>query len=230
MNKPRLIVFTGTVGSGKSTQIELLAFELRKKGVKIKTAFIKTDHVFAHLLSLFLARVLIKSRKDPRRAHVRALIEEKPVIFKRLFKLWLTLDLFSIALRFLLEIFLPTRMGYTVLIEEYIPATICDYIYFSRAISLPFKTSSFVPTFMLRLIHVAGPTKWMFLDAEEGILNSRRKNRRSVVEKPDYLQTQRTTLLFLSKVLSSHEVLYIDTTDQNVRETHELIVSARANG
>ena len=230
MKKPRLVAFMGTVGSGKSTQIELLAIELRKKGLKVKTTFLKSNHGFAHLLSFFLTRVLIKNRNDPRRAHVRALIKEEPVIFNRLFKLWLTLDLFSITLSFLLKILLPTRMGYTVLVEDYLPATIVNYIYFTRAINIPSKTSSFFPRFMQRLIHVVGPTKWVFLDAEDGVLNSRWKNRRSVVEELDYLHEQRTKLLFLSKALSSHEVLYIDTTHQNIMETHELVGSAHANG
>ncbi len=142
-----------------------------------------------------------------------------------MFKLWLALDLFGTSLRFLLTVFLPTIMGYTVLVEDYISATICDHIYLSRVLDLPYKASSFVPRFLSRLIHTGGPTKWVFLDAGKGTLKSRWKKRGGFIEKPDFLQMQRNTLLFLSKALSSYEVLYIDTTDQNVMETCELIGS-----
>lgn len=224
MKKPRLIVLMGTVGSGKSTQVKLLASELRKKGLKVKTVSMKTNHLFAHFLSLILAWFLIKSRKDPRRAHVRALVEDRPEIFRKVFELWIALDLFSILIRFLLTIFLPMRLGYTVLVEDYIPATIADYAYFSEVLGFSSRFSSFVVTVVSMLIPAASSTKWVFLDAEESMLNSRWKNRRSIVEKPDYLQMQRNRILFQSKALSSCEVLYIDTTDQSVRDTHDLIV------
>ena len=224
MKKHRLVVFVGTVGAGKSTQIKLLAFQLRNKGLKVKTAYIRTNHLFAHLLSLILARGFIKNRKSPRRAHVRALIEEKPAIFRSIFKLWLALDLFGTSLRFLLTVFLPTRMGYTVLVEDYVSATIFDHIYFSRVLNLPYKASSFVPRFLSRLIHVAGSTRWVFLDANKDTLKSRLEKRGSFIEKTDYLQMQRNTVLFLSKTLSSYELLYVDTTDQNAMETCERVV------
>jgi len=223
--RSHLIVFVGTVGSGKSTQMKLLASELRKKGLKIKTTFLKTNHLLARLLTLILAYILI-SKNDV--YPVRALIEDKPMIFKRLFKLWLVLDLFSISLRFLSTIFLPVKMGYIILVEEYIPATISDYIYLNKAIGLPRETLSFAVRFMLRLMHVGNPTQVIFLDARLETLDLRWKSRGSLDEKPDYLQMQRTTLLSLSRMLSSHRMLYMDTTNRNIRETHNLIVNRLA--
>lgn len=205
--------------------MKLLASELRKKGLKIKTTFLKTNHLLARLLTLILAYILI-SKNDV--YPVRALIEDKPMIFKRLFKLWLVLDLFSISLRFLSTIFLPVKMGYIILVEEYIPATISDYIYLNKAIGLPRETLSFAVRFMLRLMHVGNPTQVIFLDARLETLDLRWKSRGSLDEKPDYLQMQRTTLLSLSRMLSSHRMLYMDTTNRNIRETHNLIVNRLA--
>lgn len=222
MNEPRLIVFLGTVGSGKSTQMKLLASELHKKGLNVKTTSIKTNHLFAQLLTRILVYILVKNKKDV--YPVRALIEEKPGIFRRLFKLWLILDMFSISLRFLLTISLPTRMDCTILVEEYIPATISDYIYLSRALDIPIEASSFVTMFMLKLIHLGGSINTVFLDAQLDTLRSRWKNRRSSDENPDYINMQRTTLLSLSKTLSSQKVLHINTTNQSIMETHKLIV------
>jgi len=218
-----IIAFVGTVGAGKSTQMNLLASKLREKGLKIKTTLLKTNHLLARLLTLILARILVRCRKEV--YPIRTLIEDEPIIFKKLFKLWLILDSFSISLRFLSTVLLPAKMGYIILVEEYIPATISDYMYLSKAVGLPPETSSFAIRSMLRLMHEGGPTQIIFLDAQADALELRWGSRGNLDEKPDYLQTQRTTLLSLSKMLSSYEVLYIDTTNQNIKETHELIVN-----
>ena len=219
---PRIVAFIGTVGAGKSTQMKLLASELRKKGLKIRTTFLKSNHLFGRLLTLLLARILVKGKKDV--YPIRALIENKPIIFKGLFKLWLILDLFSISIRFLSTISIPVKMGYTVLVEEYAPATISDYIYLGKAIGLPRETSFFAIRYISTLMHAGEMTHVIFLDARVDVLELRWKSRGTLNEKPDYIQMQRTTLLSLSKMFSSYEVLYIDTTNRNIRETHEMIV------
>jgi predicted phosphatase len=111
-----------------------------------------------------------------------------------------------------------------VLVEEYLPATISDYIYLSRAVGFPPITSSFVVSFLLKLMYVS-PVQIVFLDAQEVELESRWRSRGSLDERLDYLQMQRTTLLSLSKKLSPCKVLYIDTTHRTIREVHELIVN-----
>ena len=218
---PHIIVFAGTVGSGKSTQMKLLGSELHKRGLNVKTTFIQTNHIFAYLLLLLLARILARGRRDV--YPIGALIEEKPLIFKKLFKLWLTIDLFSIVLKLLLRVFLPVKMGYVMLVEGYIPATISDYIYISQAVGLPLKTSSFAVNFMLRFLHAGGPTQVIFLDANAKTLKSRWSRRRSFNEKSDYLSMQRSTFLSLSKKLSCRRLLYINTSKQTIEETHRLI-------
>lgn len=218
---PHIIVFVGTVGSGKSTQMKLLASEVHKKGLNVKTTFIETNHVFAYLVTLLLARILTRGKRDV--YSIGALIDEKPLIFKNLFKLWLTIDLFSIALKFILRVFLPVKKGSIVLVEGYMPATISDYIYISKSIGLPLRTSFFAMNFMLRLLHVGGPTQVIFLDAHVNTLKSRWNRRGSLDERADYLYMQRTTLLSLSKKLSSRRLLYIDTGKQTIEETHRLI-------
>jgi len=73
--------FYGTVGSGKSTQMKLLASELKRKGTKVKLSFLKTGHIIAYFLTIILAKMLVGKRGDV--YSIRALIEEKPHIFRR---------------------------------------------------------------------------------------------------------------------------------------------------
>jgi hypothetical protein len=127
MSQPRVIAFIGTVGSGKSTHMKLLYSKLKRKGLKIKMSFLKTGHLFAFILEISLAKIVANKRKDV--FPIRALVEERPTLFRRIFRLWLGLDLISITLKFLAGIYLPLKLGYTILIEEYILlASIINYV------------------------------------------------------------------------------------------------------
>jgi len=208
---------------GKSTHIGLLASRFGKNRLKVKTTSLKANHFFASALTLILAQILVRKRKDVSR--IRALLEDKPRVFRRLFKLWLSLDVISVALQFLLTIYLPLTVGYTVLVEEYIPATIADYIYIGKAIGLPLRALSFALNFMSKLMHLGGPTQVVFLDADADTLKFRWNCRGSLEEKSDYLYMQQSTLLSLSKNLSSYEMLYVNSTFQTIEKTHRIITN-----
>jgi len=221
MSQPHIIAFVGTVGVGKSTQIRLLAYKLKMRGLRVKTTSLKTGHLLAYLLEVTLKKTLVRGRKGV--SPIRALIEEKPNLFRRLLRLWLTLDVISVFFKFLLDIYVPVSIGYIIVVEEYIPATIADYIYLTKAVGLPPKTTFFVSRFMLRLSHLGGSTQVIFLDADTDRLKSRWSSRGSLDERPDYLHMQRTILFFLSKKFSSHRIIYINTSKQTVKETHDQV-------
>jgi len=216
-----VIAFVGTVGSGKSTQMKLLALELKRRRVKVKVSYLKTGHIFAYFLEVILARMFAGKRRDV--YPIRALLEEKPHFFSRIFRLWLALDVISVALKFLFSVYLPLKLGYVVLVEEYIPATISDYIYLSKIAGFTLGTRSFAKTFLLKLMYLGGFMQIVFLDAENSELKCRWKRRGSFDERNDYLNMQRTVLLSISRRLSSSRLLYIDVSKQTVEETHQLI-------
>ncbi len=222
MLQPRVIAFIGTVGSGKSTHMRLLYSKLKQRGLRAKTTFLKTGHLFAFILEVFLAKMVAGKRKDV--FPIRALVEEKPHLFKRIFKLWLSLDLVSVTIRFLVSIYIPLKLGYTVLVEEYIPATISDYIYLSKIIKFPLKINSFEIIYLLKLMSLCGPTHIVFLDAENDKLTLRWKLRGSFDEREDYIRMQRSILLRLSKELSC-SFLYINTGTKTIKETHKLVTN-----
>jgi len=224
MQQLHTIAFTGPVGAGKSTQIGLLASKLGNKGVRVKTTSLKINHFLAFILVVILVKMLCARNKRKDAPFIRALIEEKPCLFRRLFKLWLTLDVLSIYIRFLLTIYLPLKMRHIVIVEEYLPSTIADHVYVARILGLPIKSPSTAVSFMLRMVHLGGSMQTIFLDAHNNVLKDHwRARRMNLDERPDYLNMQRTILLSLSKKLSSDDLLYIDTSKQTIEETHKLI-------
>jgi len=223
MPRPRVIIFIGTVGSGKSTHMELLYSKLKLKGLKVKVSFLKTGNLFAFILEISLARMVASKRKDV--FPIRALVEEKPTFFRRIFRLWLGLDLISITLKFLAGIYLPLKLGYTILIEEYIPATISDYVYLSKIVNFPLRVNSFSINYLLKLMNLCGPTQIIFLDAKDDELKTRWKLRGSFDEREDYLQMQRTLLLQMSRELSPYGLICINTEAKTLTETQKLIMS-----
>ncbi len=219
---PGVIVFVGVVGAGKSTQKNLLASLLRSNGLKIKVSLVKTGHIMAYFLQKLLVKILGIERRDV--YPIRALTESRPLIFRKLFKLWLILDVISVSIRFLLSVYLPMKMGRTVIVEEYIPASIADYVYLGKSINFPIKGMIFIINYMLKLFRICNLTSVIFLDACDFCLVDRWRKRKSVNELTDYLIMQRNLLLNLSKNLSSN-FLYIDTTNKTIEEVHELIIT-----
>jgi thymidylate kinase len=218
-----VIVFTGTVGSGKSTHMKILYSKLKQGGFKVRISSLKRGHLLAFLLEGLLVKMFAGKRKDV--YPIRALLEERPTLLKRIFRLLLSLDLISIISKFLASIYLPSRLGYIVLVEEYIPATISDYIYLSRVIDFPLRANSFAINYPLRLMKLCGPTQIIFLDAKDDELKRRWKLRGSFDEREDYLKMQRTLLLRMSRELSSHRLICINTEAKTIAETQELIMS-----
>lgn len=221
--KPQIIAFLGTVGAGKSTHMRLLYLKLKSRGFKTKLTYLKTGHLLVHIFEICLARIVASKRKDV--YPIRAVLEERPTLFRRIFRLWLGLDLISVTLKFLVNIYLFLRLGYIIHVEDYIPATISDYIYLSTAIGSPLKLNSFAINYLLRLMKLCTLTRIVFLDAEDDELKKRWKLRRSLDERKDYLQMQRTLLLQMSRVLSSNGLIYVNTSSRTLRETQELITS-----
>jgi thymidylate kinase len=218
---PCLIVFIGTVGAGKSTQLRLLASILDKSGFKVKTTCLKTNHFPSSLAVSFLKKLLARNRSDL--FPVRALMEEKPAVFKRLFKFWLALDAISTSVRSLTAIYLPLKAGRIVLVEEYFYASIADYIYTTKLLGLPQKTVLPAVNLIQRIMRLYHVTSVFFLDASNSELNRRWQERLSLTEKTEYLEMQRTLLLSASKSFSS--VFYVKTSCVSIKETNDFIIN-----
>jgi len=123
----RVIVFLGPVGVGKSTIIRGLTQELRARGFRTYTTFIKSFHGPAYVLWALTARLLsLNGRYSPWFMISRS---GRVNLARRLTVLSIYLDaFFSIPLKLVLTRLLR-YFGCFVISEEYLNSTIFDHIY-----------------------------------------------------------------------------------------------------
>jgi len=197
MLKPRIIAFIGTVGAGKTTHMKLLAEHLRSNRLKVKITWLKVGHLWAYPF------YMLASMGWP--------------IFKNkwIFKMWVVLDMLAISLKFLISIWIPLKVGRIVLVEEYLPAIVADYLHIARINGYLPRDIWGLP-FIYRLAMLA-PFTSVFLDADDNVLRERWRLRGTPNEKPGYIFMQRKLLLPLTKLLS-RSFIYIDTSDSTVKE------------
>jgi thymidylate kinase len=216
----------GTPGAGKSTQIAILASEFRASGFKIRTTDLSSGYVWDYLrpLAIILAKLLTRrSNASP----TSALAEGDPKVYRTLLKLWLMLDTFDIYAKFLLDIYVPSRLGYSLIIEQSIPNKIAEYFYFCRLLGLSSDEASPWTSLVQRLTHFIQPARAVFLDAETKVLQSRwrartagragrararrARNEVNIAETLEYLYMQRTVALSLAKAYHQ-ELVCVDST------------------
>jgi hypothetical protein len=228
----QLIVMIGTVGAGKSTQSRLLALELEKWGVPVRLAWLKTGHLLAYLLGLGLTKTLRTGAKAP---GIGSLLMERPTEFRRLFRLWTFLDLVSITAKFMSEVYFPLKLGYTVIVEEFTPGILSDYVFFADTLGIPIRHLDHFFAVMYGLSHQAGPASVFFLDAGAEALESRWSRRgktpgESILPFPTaekrvkYTMMQRTLLPAIAQSVFP-SVTRINTGDMNKSETLGLLAS-----
>ncbi len=216
-----VVVFAGTVGAGKSTQMHLAAASLRSRGVKVRTAFLKSGHIAAFALEHMLVRISgIKRKAHP----TRILTEERPELFKRLFGLWVLLDLLSISVKFLVELLIPLKLGFLILVEEYLPATIADYLYLAHTLNYRSKILKWALTLLVKLLQIGKPVKAIFMDASDQELKNRWTARGSFEESLSYISMQRMLLPRLLKEFSE-DFTYMFTAKSSVTETHVAVIN-----
>jgi hypothetical protein len=201
--------------------MKLLQCALETRNQKTKVTFLKRGHYIVNVLEALLARLFSSGRKD---LHpVARLVEERPYILRKLFKLWIDLDVICIYAKFLLNIYIPFKSGFVVIVEEYIPATLADYIYLAKAIEQSPKVLMWASKMLSRLLPLCKPTVAIYLDAKDKSLSSRWFERKSLPETSGYLEMQRTLLPSLLNSMLQGCVLKIDTSEKTIEETQILI-------
>ena len=222
MARVRIVDFLGPVGVGKSTQICLLKAKLIGQGDRVTSTFLKSGHLFSYFFLKELARGTV-GQERPGVPPIGALIDERPNLYRRLFRTWLALDLFSVVMKSLFTIYLPAKSGFMVLVEEGIPATIADYLYLCAALEIP-REKVFNAIKLLSALHATmGPAAIVVIDADPATLRSRSIQRGSFIERGDYPSAQRELLPAISRVLAGRFLFSLDTTSRSIKETSNLI-------
>jgi thymidylate kinase len=204
----------GTPGAGKSTQIAILASELRASGFKIRTTDLSSGYLrtFLRPLAIILGKLLTRrSNVSP----TSGLLEGDPRVYRRLLKLWLMLDTFDTYATFLFRICVPSKLGYSLIIEQFIPTEIAEYFHFCRILGLRSDEALPWTGLLQRLIHLIRPARVVFLDAETTVLQSRwrrrARNKLNIAETLEYMHMQRTLGVSLARALHQ-ELVCVDST------------------
>jgi hypothetical protein len=155
---------------------------------------------------------------------LQSLLEDSPRLFRGLFKLWLLLDTFSIYARFLLAVYIPSKLGYSVIVELGWPNWLAFYIYLRRLLRLPSDAMPPWTDLVQRLILQINPMGTIFLDTETSVLESRWRQRAGVQRWKtiaELLELQRTITLSLARAFNK-DVVRLDSTSNETLTSREL--------
>ena len=208
----------GPVGVGKSTHIRLLRKYLRSKKIRVVATFIKSSHGLTYILNRLLIAPNIYEVSS--RGRVTRIYSSKKII-KKLFPLYCFLDVISIATKFLFTVYLPFRLGFTILIEEGLIMT--SYTY---NVSFPnfFDTQPQVLPLVPRLLAYIKSKDHVniVLDANIEELDRRRKHRNyRQNELAEYIDMQKK---WLRRSEFGHTV-FMDTTNEPIERVHKNVLA-----
>jgi thymidylate kinase len=120
----RIIVFSGTDGAGKTTQIELLEKELLAKGVRISRFWARGGYTpLFRLAKRLLREIRPEALPQPGRSTERS----QKFSSQRLRKVWLTISILDLILCYAVWLRLKSIIGLTVICDRYIEDTLLDF-------------------------------------------------------------------------------------------------------
>jgi len=204
---PRVVVFFGPDGAGKSTQAQLLIWYLKSRGYRTRIAWMRGRHSLAFILAQFFTRLgYYRVLKSPSGVIYRVF---DPHLMPKLRRVWAFIEFASVLPWIIQRVYLPKVLGYTVVAERYVVDTV---VYLSYWLGPDFVRGfltkvllNFIPRGSL-LIHV---------DAETKILLRRRPN--DVITQ-DYIEFQRKAYCMFAETLGAVTInTSADSIEQNLK-------------
>ncbi|KXB02936.1 hypothetical protein AKJ47_03105 [candidate division MSBL1 archaeon SCGC-AAA261G05] len=178
---PCIIFISGNVGVGKTTVIKNLEKRLSKE--RVKKADLRLNHLVACLLTLILS---VRLNNTDRLSPLASLSVFNPRLFIRIYKLWTFMLLMSLAVKYLIKIYIPYLFGRVVLVEGGPVATITEYLNVIKAFNLH-SNGGIILRFSYKLLSVCSDTYVVLLQAPKKVLISRWKSRSSFERDKVYL-------------------------------------------
>lgn len=206
MSGKHIIVFIGYVGAGKTTQAKYLEAYLKKRGQRSKFTYLKTYFILTNnLLRIF--RGMNISRIGLYFIH------------RLLVVLDLVINVFILTLLALFRVRIPSKFYKYILIEEYLPGTLVDYVHAKLILRLNRKFLMRAIHVLLRLLYIDSTTIVLVCNVQS--LPYRWKARNTPSEAHSYLKVQEKVFSLWSKHVEN--TFYISTEGKSVKETNREI-------
>jgi len=220
-----IIAFVGPVGSGKSTYIHLLSKILQSRRQRVIVSCFKRS--FISSLFVKILYFLIYGRKIIYRYPLESLLRGANLKLRNLITLWYVTDVFELSGRLLVLYILSKFIRITLLIEEYIPAILVDYLYISLRLKLRLRTILKYMNIMLYFYNKLHPLKVVFLSAPLKVLVKRWYQRGRAEHSQLYIHLQ---LHLLQQIVTfttlSKNVVLIDSSNSKIIDTLRVILSS----
>jgi len=210
---PKVVVFFGADGVGKSTQVQLLIKHLKSQKRRPLRVWIRGRHSIAFILSNFLMMLGYYRTVTVPSGVVYRIFD--PWLLPKLQRVWGFIEFVSILPWVILKVYLPKIFGYTIVAERYIIDTV---VYLGYWLGYDFL-HSFLARVMLSFI----PKKsaLIHLDAETQILIKRLMRIRYDIATEDYIAFQLKVYRMLSRMLKATT---INTSKYNEEEVFQRVV------
>ena len=121
MINPRVVIFFGSDGTGKTTQARILARELAQRGIKVSKAWIRGRHSLAFYLSQLLLKLGYQGFVIAPYAPTGKILDSRTLPGKRI---WSLIEFISVVPLVIRRMYLPLLQGRSVIAERYVIDTI----------------------------------------------------------------------------------------------------------
>lgn len=114
--EPKLIIFTGIDGSGKTTIARSFVSFLKGKGYKTKYVWIKSFHLLAYVITCLFK--ILKGYHAVINPNKVTIIRFDPYYYNTLRSYWAFIELISILPLFIVKVWLPLKFSYIVVLDR----------------------------------------------------------------------------------------------------------------
>jgi thymidylate kinase len=200
---PKVLIFFGPDGSGKTTQADMMVTDLKKNGMKVSKLWLRSLHTLAFVISRVAMQVLgLSSVYEFRTKYAHS------KVFR---SFWFGIEFISILPLIYWKLQIPLLKGESIVAERFVIDWIVSLSYVSRNESMVNGKLA-----KLALKFIPKNAELVFIDASYDVIQSRGRRE----DTKEFIEFQRK---LYSKIAKDLNAFVIDTSDKSLEEVHTLI-------